>query len=105
MDQEWREKMLVKMSELGSEQRSMRESLDRYALSNNKKVDKLHYEVFGNGEPGLSEKLRSATSDLTSLHQRWLIIVAVVVFFAQQFGVWAFRHSFSDPVTLTRNIP
>lgn len=67
LDRAWRDKMLSEMAELRSDHRNLLAGFERYAKANNERVEKVSKAVFGNGDPGLAEQLRSSakTSDET----------------------------------------
>lgn len=89
--QQWREKMLVQLTKVGGNQEHLEHSLKEYArLAEERfnvtdaRLEKLEYIIYGNGTPGLAEKMRGLTAKVA-------FATAVIVFVAQALGSVAFH--------------
>jgi hypothetical protein len=61
----------------------------------NKKLDKLHKSVYGNGEKGLVEKMRDTEENITKLSNyvkaTIIFLVALIPFEIEEVRLWLFR--------------
>jgi hypothetical protein len=103
-DGDWRERMIVGITEVKAEVRLGNVKVDNLDLRINGRLKRLEKTVFGDEEMkviGLAESARAEAREVKELNKKWAVAIAIIVFFAQNMASWVARKAgfVNEPLT------